>query len=290
MATTSLISGDVVITSVDDGTEKLIDFGTDATLNFGPEIIGTGSKASSGYVTNIQGRTDWSITYSGLLDFSSTVNTGEDLNVTVGGDAISGLTSASATLISNAAETANTTTGLFLTRVPTTKAFSLSVEVDYYDPGYDETPTPGQTNNPGLYTVIEEAIGTTNSGLAVVLTFGPATNTVTATMRPSQISLSAPAEGIVTGTIPFESTGSFTITDTNLNSGLGAIVTAFDADTTLTARFKHVSSGTTAVSGDAEYTGSVYVTQIALTIPFSGTPTYEATLSGSGALTVQAAA
>lgn len=278
---TGLFSGDLFLFKAGGSP---VGFETQANLSVGPTIISTESKASGGFVTSVQSRVEWQISQEGQFVDGGLAVAGTGIGMTVGGAALKGITQIDASLALNFAETANTTTGLFLTRVPTTKQLSLSVQFDYYDPDYGNS----GANNAGLYAVLQEARGAASAGLTVVVTIAPGT-TLTGTFRPGQVDVAqSPASGFVTGTIPLESTGPFTIVDAStVDSGIRSLIAAYENEAAVSALMQLTTDGTTGDAGNTEFVGQAFVSGLDVSMDYDGLVTYTATLLGTGALTPQ---
>lgn len=241
------------------------------------EAVHDGAASWTDFTT---GTRSWSVQAEGILDKTGgSLITGHDdgtapLSVTAGGNAVKGLTEAQLTLSQNLAEIVNATTGLTRTLNPTRRSAELALSFDYYD--------PLATGSEGFKALQDRLIGVADGALAVV--FGVGGLELSFQGRPSTSTLTKSTEDILKAGLTIAVAGAITDGSSGLGAGLTALLAAYFGRTPLT-----VLVGTTTADA-SEYSGSAYVSQVGLTVPFAGQATVSATLEGSGALTRSATA
>jgi predicted secreted protein len=251
--------------------------GTGGTLTITQGLNEAFHDQSANWMQRTTGARSWSLSADALaLNAGGAVQTGHTptkvVSVTVGGTALKGLTSVTAALSLATDEAVNSTVGLDTARTPNARALQLTVASDYYD--------PAGVGASGLDKVIDELLGVTSAGLAVV--FSVAGVTMTATMRPATTTLNKTINERLKDGITLMSDGPVVLATSGVDAGLEALLESFFADggaEPLTVLF-----GTT-IPETTEFGGTAYATAITITAPFVGNVTVSATLDGTGPLT-----
>lgn len=246
--------------------------GTGGSLTINRTAEETTSDLSARVKTSIPGVTSWNLTFDTLHQIGGVHLNGKDVSVTVSGVALKGITEASLALACGVGEVVNSTTGLARTLDPQVRSGSLTVSADYYD--------PLGTGAAAFGTILDELLGVTSAGLAVVFSIGGMSFAFTG--RPTTTSVNKSLPDILKAGITFESTGPITPTMGTSNAGIAALYTALLAAPASTP--VSVLAGTATV-GSTEFSGSGYCTALTLTVPISSPVKVSGTIEGSGALT-----
>lgn len=209
---------------------------------------------------------------SGYVESSAELG-GDSLGLTIGGNALKGVTSMSLNFSQALGDVVNTTQTLDRGLIPHMRKLELTVEGDYYD--------PAGSGADALSDTLDEMEGTTSSGLALVATFG-SNQSYSFTARPTAFNVSAPMGTQVTNSITFEAITEVTDVTTGADTGLAALITAIHASevgTSLSAKFATTTTGAT------QWTSTVFPSTIGITVPYTGPVVLSGTLEGDGAPT-----
>jgi len=250
----------------------------EAELFVAAELPSVASKTSANFDETINGARTWGFRLSGPYVESSAELAGRTGSISIGGTALKGWETATLSLTSEMPEIVNFSDGLDAKRNPKMRRATLSVDGYYFD--------PRGTGAGALDAILAEVLGTTTAGLATVLTFGSA-QSVSFTARPSDVNVSAPYTDEVRNRLTLASTSAVTYTSTNAETALGALISAWKAAgvaTSVSCLFA------TATSGASQWTGTAFVSELTVEIPYRAEVSVSATLTGSGAITPAATA
>ena len=249
--------------------------GTNGTLTLNQETADATNKTDINWKTTLNSTRSWALDFESVYLESTSEVDGEDIAVTLGGDALKGVKTATLTLSTEFDEVVNSTVGLDTNIVPTKRTAVLDVDFDYYDPlGSGAT---------ALSTAINEIQGSTTSAFTAQLTFSSAD--ISFQGRPTSVSFEVPQDGRTQGRISIESTGAFTDDSTGEDTAISAILDAWTGTTTCASLTVLMATATTT---NSEYTGTAYPTQLTMTVPIEGRVDFAGTFTGHGALTWQA--
>ena len=272
-ATTTVLNGNDFLLKVGGNA---IGGGMDADLTIEQALEDVTNDTAPNWRKLLESTRQWMLSFSSMyLEGGEEIN-GIDLDITVGGTSLKGLTSATLKIAVNTSDIVNTTTGYDRNIATKARSLTLDVEFDYYD--------PAGTGAEAYGTVLGEVLGTTAGGLATVVTFG-ASASFSGTAKPANVKVAKTQSDHVKGTLTLEFSGAVTNGTTGADTGMAALLTALFDSTLVTSLTALI--GTTVV-GNTEYTGTVYPTDLTISVPFVGRVDVSGTLTGSGALTSRA--
>ena len=250
---------------------------TGGTLTINRTAEETTSDEDARSKTSVLGTMSWSLGFDSFHKIGGQKLSGAGVSVTVGGTPLKGITEAALALTVGVGDVVNSTTGLARSLDPQTRSGSLTVSADYYDP---------LAAGGGAYVaILDEMLGVTSAGLAVVVTLG--TMSFSFTGRPTTTSITKSLPEILKAGITFEATGPIVPTVGTSDTGVVALITAMLATPASTPVV--VLCGPAAV-GATEFTGSGYVSSLTVTIPIATPVKVSGTIEGSGPLTRRAKA
>lgn len=229
-------------------------------------------KGSANIEATLPASQEWGMDFTARYVEAAALS-GAALSATIGGTALKGVRQVSLSVQCDVEPTVNTTAGAWRDLMPTTRRVTVSIDADWYD--------PNGTGATALDAVQDEVAGSTSSGLAVVVGWGSG-QSLTITGRPISVTTQTPRGARNTVAIEFQSTGSVTYTSTGADAGLAALITAILAANKATSVAVKMAS---ANSGSSQWSGSGYVTNLSVSIPYRRPVEVTGTVEGSGALT-----
>src|SRR5690606_8901919 len=227
---------------------------TSATLRVEAENPDVTNKDSANWAEMVAGARRHGYDFEGFYAVGGTEVAVDEASasISIGGTALKGWTTATLTLSCELLDRVNWSTGLDRAVSPKRRQATLTVSGAYYD--------PGGTGAGALDDLLGEVLGTTSSGLAVVVTFGTS-QAVSFTLRPGSVRVVAATGDNVQLEINGASTGAVTVSDTGADAGLAALVTAWEAEGasgSVTALFA------TDITDAATFTSTAYVRELRL--------------------------
>jgi predicted secreted protein len=282
-APTTPISGIKLLTKVGSA---LIGAQTDATLSASQQLAELVTKDNFGWVSNLSGQQEWSVSHSGyVLDNSSEAfmsNQRASLTLTIPDGAggtmdvvIPYLDSIDMSLEAGLADTGGLDRPLWRYVRPAQRSVSIDIEGSYLDPAGD---TDGGAVYDHIWTAKEQS-------LRIPAVFTVAGNTFTSDIAPGDLEITAPADAEdATISVTFASDGPVANAGTSFDSSVQAILDAFFQESEVTMRMEMQDQGTP-VSGSTAYEGNGYFTSIGISVAAGDPATMDAELAGNGALT-----
>ena len=202
---------------------------------------------------------------------------GADVNVSVGGNDLKGLTEVTLALSHEVQDVVNASTGLDRRVAPGSRKATLTISGDYYD--------PAAADNAAYSAVVDELLGVTSAGLAVVFSVGGIDVAFTAVTTQGTVEKSVP--DVLAAGITLESIGPVLDTTANGEAGMAALFQAFfgaAADGSDPASALGVLIGTT-TADNTEFSGSGLLSDLSIAAPLTGRVSVSGTLQGDGPLT-----
>ena len=256
--------------------------GTGGTLTLTQALNDALNDLNASWMSRTTGARSWSLSADALaLSDTGAVQTGHTptrvVSVKIGAVELQGITSVTAALSQTLNDIVNASSGLDTRRDPGARSLQLTIAADYYD--------PAAALNAGLQAIVDELVGATQAGLAVIFTVAGVT--LTATMRPTQTTVTKSVGQQLTDGVTLVSDGVVTYAGADVDDGIEALLDAFFAagfGTPLTVLAAMTDVGST------QYSGTAYPSGVTITAPFTGNVTVAATLDGHGPLAVTAVA
>jgi hypothetical protein len=277
MASNEPISGIRLLTKIGS---TLVGAQTDATLNVPSELREIITKDDFGFVKNLSGRQEWSVSHSGLvLNDSGDVfisNEQAKLELETGDPAtyveIPSLDSIGMTLNAEMANVGALDKPLWRYIRPAQRSAEFSIEGSYYDPASD---------NGAVYGAVMDA---KDSSTRIPARFTIAGKTFSCSVAPGDLSITAPAASDdVSISVSFASDGQVTQGGTAFDSAISMIIDGFFNETEVACAIEH-HNDSGVVSGSTTYTGNGYFTSISISAQDGQEATMDAEVMGNGPL------
>ena len=277
MASNEPIAGIRLLTKIGS---TLVGAQTDATLNVPSELRELVTKDNFGWVSNLSGRQEWSVSHNGLVlnDSGSAFisNQQASLELEIGDPAayveIPSLDSIGMTLTAEMANVGALDKPLWRYIRPAQRSAEFSIEGSYYDPA---------SSNGEVYAAIMDA---KDNSTRIPARFTIAGKTFTCDVAPGDLSITAPAAAEdVSISTSLASDGQVTEGGTAFDSAISMIIDAFFNETEASCAIEH-HNDSGVVSGSTSYTGNGYFTSISISAQDGEEATMDAEIMGNGPL------
>ena len=256
------------------------------TLDRPTNLVDVTDKLSGRYQESVAGQREWSLSFDGnFVDSSGTrqtgagakleIATGTDVDGNTTYEALSARTSLSLGLSMDVIDISSADSAPWRAIKPGTRSWTISVDAGYID--------PAGSNGAALKAFLDAKAAGEAADIRLTV---PSGGTFTGLALVENVPIEVPRDGKASTTLDLTGTGTLTNGLTAGRSGLDALLTAYFSDPagTVQALMEVRDASDTAITGATKHSGTAYLTELSIDLPFDDRAALSGTLDGTGPL------